>query len=171
LTVYRLFRPHTAGTMARLDYVNTRDALLRDAHHDGTASGIGLGTIAIDPRIHDNNVSANCDERFPCAVLTDPRFCERRSYSYKPLVGNDIRLIRLSPVSSEPLKVEADLIHVSFATAQELGYVALSYTWGSMEATETILLDEKCFKVRPNVHVILRQLRTCGHIHVWVSSH
>jgi hypothetical protein len=171
LTVYRLFRPHTTGTMARLDYINTRDVLLRDANYNGTASGIRLGTIAIDPRIHDNDVSTNCDGCLPSAVLTDPHFCERRSYSYKPLVGKDIRLIRLNPVSSEPLKVEADLLHVSFATAQELGYVALSYTWGSMEATETILLDEKCFKVRPNVHDILRQLRTCGHIHVWVSSH
>jgi hypothetical protein len=99
-----------------------------------------------------------------------PEVCMYESYAYMPLFEKDIRLIRLRPSLDETSKIEVDLIHIPLDSARVLGYIALSYTWGSMNTFATILVDGKLLKVGPNVQRILIRLRCLGLEYIWVRT-
>lgn len=82
-------------------------------------------------------------------------------YRYDPLdLGRPaIRLVRLLPgVSSDPITCE--LCQALLNQEDEIiPYEALSYTWGSAEASKQIIVNGKKLKVTKNLHQALQQLR------------
>jgi Heterokaryon incompatibility protein (HET) len=93
---------------------------------------------------------------------------DQESFNYTPLMEKDMRLLVLQQASDDPTRIQANLIHKPLSAAQTLNYVALSYTWGLLEASVPITIDGKLFKVRPNVYRILQDLRRLKYVHVWV---
>jgi len=93
-------------------------------------------------------------------------------YTYKPLRGNEIRLIRFaassdSPLhgirryfrfatSSDPSLISFTLEHVNLDS--DPTYFALSYVWGDATKLKSILLDGKRFKVTDNLFDALLQI-------------
>jgi hypothetical protein len=94
----------------------------------------------------------------------------REEHAYEPLAAKDIRLIRLRPSEDGIAIVEAELVHLPLAVAQDSNYVALSYCWGSFEPSVQIKLDDQPFWVRPNVSKYLKRFRTLGLTLIWVSG-
>jgi hypothetical protein len=81
-------------------------------------------------------------------------------YVYRPLVGNEIRLIHLEPPSrnsSAPELVDCTLIHRNLDHNPE--YIALSYAWGDPTITVPILLDGFRFQATTNLAAALPILR------------
>jgi len=79
------------------------------------------------------------------------------AYEYKPLVGNEIRLIHLTPPSqdfSTSDLVEFTLLYRNLDEKPE--YNALSYAWGDPKMTEPILLDGVVFQVTTNLAAALQ---------------
>lgn len=95
---------------------------------------------------------------------------DRNKHDYKPLAAKCIRLIRLRPSEDEMAILEAELVHLSLAAAQDSGFIALSYCWGSCEPSVQVILDDRPFWVRPNVGEYLRRLRTLNLGLIWVSD-
>jgi hypothetical protein len=79
-------------------------------------------------------------------------------FQYDPLNPklDSIRLLELEPVDNQQM-LSCRLIHVPFRDTPV--YEALSYTWGSPELTNTILLNETPFAIRQNLHDALLGLR------------
>jgi hypothetical protein len=96
------------------------------------------------------------------------RVCVYEFYAYIPLVDMDIRLIRLRASLDETSMIEVDLMHVPLESAGELGYTALSYTWGSIDTSATILVVGKRFEVGSNVQSAL--IRLCRLEYIWVRT-
>lgn len=80
---------------------------------------------------------------------------------------NDIRVIHIHP----PSPGSEDTMRCHFERTSLLDpceYFALSYTWGSnVNATETILIDNRPFSITPNLLAALHRLRERG---AWVPS-
>ncbi len=68
------------------------------------------------------------------------------SYSGRPLGPNELRLLKVDAHDSSLLRVK--ILTVKRNTEP---YIAVSYTWGDQDATETIYLDGQRFRVRPNL--------------------
>lgn len=80
-----------------------------------------------------------------------------KTYKYKPLAENEIRLIqfrRTSQCSSISTLVECKLYHRSLDSTVE--YNALSYAWGDATVTELIALDGINFHVTKNLAAALK---------------
>lgn len=90
-------------------------------------------------------------------------------YDYAPLVGEDIRLLQILPSQNEESPIQANMLHVALQSATRTSFTALSYTWGSQNATDTIIVDQMELKIRSNLAAILRRMRGIGHHLVWVS--
>ena len=104
----------------------------------------------------------------PNAIMPAAHGCTQKLYTYTPLMGKEIRLLCLRSPLNETKQIQADLVHVSISAAQAHNYVALSYTWGSWEASVLITIDDKPFKIRPNVCRILQTLHRLGYRYIWV---
>lgn len=79
------------------------------------------------------------------------------SYKYKPLAGNEIRLVqfvRTSQRSSTSALVECKLCNTPLDSIIE--YHALSYVWGDPKITELIILDGVDFHVTTNLAAALK---------------
>ncbi|KAI9148813.1 Heterokaryon incompatibility protein [Paramyrothecium foliicola] len=79
------------------------------------------------------------------------------NYSYRPLSPSDaseIRIVKLYPGKFED-DIRCELMHVSM-TSEDASYIALSYTWGSPDLTEPILLDGEQFTVTQNLESFFR---------------
>ncbi|KAH6880736.1 heterokaryon incompatibility protein-domain-containing protein [Thelonectria olida] len=92
-------------------------------------------------------------------------------YTYEQSIGSShLRLLRPTLVSQQ--RIAFDLIHVSRAAAPP--YTAVSYTWGNDEPSETIQLDGRAFRVRPNLWSCLYYLSLAsGHArwsYLWVDA-
>jgi hypothetical protein len=92
---------------------------------------------------------------------------------YRPLgtKRDEIRLLKLLPSSgndSEPIK--CSLEHAEFR--QNPSYEALSYTWGTQQQTEPIIIvDGKSVRVRENLWLALENLRQpFEHRILWVDA-
>lgn len=150
-------------------FIATSDTTARD-----------VGNAAVNPELQlklgSANVSSTMNSVTVCnnypvdTTVSAPHICAYGSYVYAPLIAKDIRLIRLHPSSNETSTIEVDLIHISLDIARGLGYIALSYTWGSMDASASILVDGKLFEVRPNVQRTLEKLRLIRHQYIWVGT-
>ncbi|KAH7322437.1 heterokaryon incompatibility protein-domain-containing protein [Stachybotrys elegans] len=92
------------------------------------------------------------------------------NYSYRPLSqsgASEIRIIKLYPGRFED-GIRCELMHVPL-TPETASYIALSYTWGSPNTTEPILLDGEPFTVTENLGSFLRHaqamaLAIAGHL-------
>ena len=95
----------------------------------------------------------------------DPPACEAIQTTaadpliYQPLdpISRQIRLLKLYP-GTEVEDVECHLEHVSLAEKPE--FTALSYVWGDLTDTRTILLHNVPFPVTKNLHAALRSIRS-----------
>ncbi|RYO96317.1 hypothetical protein DL763_003290 [Monosporascus cannonballus] len=74
---------------------------------------------------------------------------------YRPMLRDEIRLLRIQP-DSHPV-ISCELIHVPLS--QEPLFWALSYAWGSTENPETILINGGQFSVTANLHAVLAEFR------------
>jgi len=82
--------------------------------------------------------------------------CTQQKF-HEPLVGDEIRLLILEPgPSSDPIKCRLDI--VSFRTGPS--YDALSYVWGDASDTSPIVLNGNSYRVRKNLELGLRHLRS-----------
>ncbi|KIW63946.1 hypothetical protein PV04_08908 [Phialophora macrospora] len=80
----------------------------------------------------------------------------------------DFRLLELLPGTEfEPIRCRLRLARLA---AQPL-YNAVSYTWGEPPADKTILVNDLKFRVRPNLHDMLAELRhTHHHQTYWIDA-
>lgn len=74
---------------------------------------------------------------------------------YKPLMNDEIRLIRLDR-GSEPI-ISCKVVHVPLS--QDPVFWALSYTWGSLSNKEKILVNDTPFPVTLNLFEALLEIR------------
>ena len=88
------------------------------------------------------------------------------AYQYKPLLPNEIRLIRIPPRrETEILRI--DLFHSKLRKRRPNGknapdhinYTALSYTWGDALETAEIQLSGRAFTIRRNLRLALTDAR------------
>lgn len=94
---------------------------------------------------------------------------KRTVHLYSPLSQDDIRLLHIHSSEDSTTPLHASLVHIALPSAQSRTYVALSYTWGLMEANVPILLDGKTLRIRPNLARILQILRDLQVQYIWVS--
>ncbi len=76
-------------------------------------------------------------------------------FAYAPLDHRkaSIRLIRVLPTKSPEGYIECEIRH----TSVDDSYICLSYVWGDADHEYTILLDNKPFRVRSNLHDFLER--------------
>ncbi|KAH9904517.1 heterokaryon incompatibility protein-domain-containing protein [Xylariomycetidae sp. FL2044] len=83
--------------------------------------------------------------------------------------GHEIRLLKLHPADSLHAPVRCSLTHAYLD--QEPDYEAVSYVWGSLDATQDIELDGQPFKITRNLRMVLRYLRRPSTDRVlWVDA-
>jgi hypothetical protein len=54
------------------------------------------------------------------------------TYQYKELIDTEVRLLKIEHASGNSSPLKATLEHVPLLSAREMGYTALSYTWGDL---------------------------------------
>lgn len=90
-------------------------------------------------------------------------------YEYKPLPTNHNNTIRLLRVQDELVNglISCDL---RVATTEDQ-HTCLSYTWGSEEYEQEILINGESFYVRQNLWTFLRMMR-CNHtdVEIWIDA-
>ncbi|RYP87171.1 hypothetical protein DL770_004822 [Monosporascus sp. CRB-9-2] len=74
---------------------------------------------------------------------------------YEPMLGDEIRLLRIQP-DSHPV-ISCELIHLPLS--QEPLFWALSYAWGSTENPKSILVNGHQFSITANLHAALVEFR------------
>jgi hypothetical protein len=79
-------------------------------------------------------------------------------YHYEPLGPGDFRILHIRPGRKEDL-IRCCLQIQNIHTSQETEYSALSYAWGSIKRTETIILEGFSFLVTHNLHSALWHAR------------
>jgi hypothetical protein len=134
--------------------------------HDSDA-GVALADLSLQPPSTRGSADGG-----PCLAIRDLETLASdhdATYSYSPLAQSDIRLLRIHPFEERTDPLHASLEHKSILSAQSQQYVALSYTWGSMNAVVPILVDGKVLRIRPNLANILQLLRGLRTEYVWVS--
>lgn len=86
-----------------------------------------------------------------------------RSYQYAPLdrKSDTIRLLRLLPSEVDKAEIRAGLLEYDLRHSQQSrhSYEALSYVWGGMETTESVLIGDEELGITPNLHAALLRLR------------
>ncbi|OAL47413.1 HET-domain-containing protein [Pyrenochaeta sp. DS3sAY3a] len=92
-------------------------------------------------------------------------------YIYQPLTPDVdcIRLIELQPSDSEDAPLACRLVEVSFAQIPK--YFALSYMWGDMSITKSILVDGKRFEVGESLFGALKYFRNGAYsLPIWADA-
>ncbi|MCJ1434679.1 hypothetical protein MMC27_004048 [Xylographa pallens] len=89
-------------------------------------------------------------------------------FTYEPLDGNQIRLLR--PVSRPSNSLSFEIVHISLLSKP--CYAALSYTWGPPGDIHGILLNGHAFPIRQNLHDALQQIQGSKHVAqlLWVDA-
>lgn len=89
---------------------------------------------------------------------------------YRRLVGNEIRLLRATPVIDiEPGCLDFTLEHTTLSEVRNQ-YTALSYCWGGNRKSEEITIDRVKVKVTPNLYYALKDLLALGYRDFWVDA-
>lgn len=93
------------------------------------------------------------------------------AYTYdQSIPSSHLRLLR--PVSISHTRLSFDIVTVQRANASL--YTAVSYTWGTDDPTETIQLNGRAFRVRPNLwsclHYIGQAARKQRWNYLWVDA-
>lgn len=106
----------------------------------------------------------------------------KRSFSYEKLAldsgRNDIRMLAILPCRTPKSRIRCELTVIDLdddKTWPFVFYEALSYTWGSPDMTENIVINGLPFEIRANLASALRQLRVKGHgrqdtRYLWVDA-
>lgn len=110
-------------------------------------------------------------------ILAFPRI---PSYSYKPLTGpqDAIRLVLLQPAPFVSSPISCRMVESSWGSesiqngrANQKGYTALSYTWGSPLPQGRIEIDGRPFHITQNLELALRHLRAPRTVvRLWADS-
>ncbi len=90
--------------------------------------------------------------------MTTPRWDHASPYGGRRLGDDSIRLVRIQPATNDDDPLFCGLIEVAFSSRPQFG--ALSYRWGTDEASDTITLNGCPFMVRRNLHDALVFLRS-----------
>ncbi|KAK4078564.1 uncharacterized protein Triagg1_2895 [Trichoderma aggressivum f. europaeum] len=95
----------------------------------------------------------------------------RYNYNQIDLEGHAIRLLRLLPGSASD-QISCEIIQARLYPEEEvLQYEALSYTWGSAKAPETITVNGKLLAVTENLYKAFQQLRYPNQERIlWVDA-
>jgi hypothetical protein len=84
-------------------------------------------------------------------------------YQHSPLTkGPDsIRLLRLLPSEIDEAEIQVDLLEYSLQGSRRSGhsYEALSYVWGGLDTTQSILVGDEHLDITPSFHAALLRLR------------
>ncbi|KAG9252296.1 heterokaryon incompatibility protein-domain-containing protein [Emericellopsis atlantica] len=99
--------------------------------------------------------------------LTDP--VDR--YQYVPLdpVTDEIRLIVLHPSEDEQARVNLHLAHSP--AKSDVGYNAISYTWGERQPRADIVVTGQLFSVTKSLEELLRRVRRKqGELVMWIDA-
>jgi hypothetical protein len=96
-------------------------------------------------------------------------------YQYRPLPKklDSIRLLRLLPAANHEVEIRAELLEYNLDEYQgsSHSYEALSYVWGDLSGTRSILLDGIQFEVRSNLYAALLQLRDYSFPRIiWIDA-
>jgi hypothetical protein len=87
----------------------------------------------------------------------------QESYRYSSLTQTDsIRLIELQPSADKTAAVECNLIHTTLNLLQEdifYHYTALSYVWGDVQETATVVVSGQLLEVTASLDCALKHLR------------
>ena len=84
-------------------------------------------------------------------------------------VTDEIRLVQLLPAQDRSSRLEGLLAYTPMHDGTT--YYSLSYTWGSGEASEEIILNGQIFSIRKNLSNCLRAIRTNKHSCVlWIDA-
>jgi hypothetical protein len=90
----------------------------------------------------------------------------RMRYRKLRKVRNEIRLLTIINNDTSPLT--CTLEHVSLSTSPS--YKALSYSWGSQNATKPVIINGSTIAVTTNLETALRQFRSEGHGWLWIDA-
>lgn len=86
-----------------------------------------------------------------------------RKYRYSPLSKGprSIRLLRLLPYQIDKAEIRAELLEYSLQDSQRShhSYEALSYVWGGLNTTRSILIGDEELDITPNLHAALLRFR------------
>jgi hypothetical protein len=74
---------------------------------------------------------------------------------------DSIRLLRLLPSEIDEAEIRVELLEYSLQGSRRSGhsYEALSYVWGGLKTTQSILIGDEHLDVTPNLYAALLQLR------------
>jgi hypothetical protein len=101
--------------------------------------------------------------KLPRAVPPAPAASDMAPYQYSPLKKepDSIRLLRLLPSGNDEAKIQIELLEYSLPSSRRTShsYEALSYVWGGLNTTQSILIGEKHLDVTHNLHIALLRLR------------
>jgi hypothetical protein len=93
-------------------------------------------------------------------------------YRYSPLSPTSIRLLRILPSGKNPKTLRCELFEYPL---HDLGksspYDALSYCWGSVDTSKTIIVDNYSLHVTQNLYAALLHLRdhSCSRV-MWIDA-
>ena len=94
-------------------------------------------------------------------------------YPFPPLTGHDtIRLFRLHHHEAEDAPLAGELFEYFLRDSGTLHlYEALSYTWGSEDTPESVVVDGRLFAITANLHKALVRLRnhTLDRV-IWIDA-
>jgi hypothetical protein len=94
---------------------------------------------------------------------------EPNTFKYRPLVSDEIRLLKLESAWSQGSQIRGSLVHVSVKHPPR--YWALSYVWGSMKTDVPIRLDKEQFHITRNLSEALTSLRGWFlDVLIWVDA-
>jgi hypothetical protein len=91
-------------------------------------------------------------------------------YQYVPLAcnGSEIRLISLKQASTMAEQINCEILHTK---VDDVDYLALSYTWGSLPDRQNISVGGKIISCTPNLYSALQHLRRRSEdLILWVDA-
>lgn len=105
------------------------------------------------------------------SVATQPQQYELEPFTYAPLdhLRASLRLIRILETNSPEGYVQCEVRHATI----EDSYICLSYVWGDEEPGHIIVLDNKYFRIRSNLHsflVMTKRKRRLLESWLWVDA-
>jgi len=136
---------------------------------DRYAAGIHASNAGIAMPDFSVPIRTGAGERYLIEDYNSFNTGKRQPYTYSPLVQGDIRLLHVQSCENPTNPLQVSLEHIPLLSAQSRTYVALSYTWGLMNADVPILMDDGVLRIKPNLARILRILRDLQVKYVWVS--
>jgi len=94
----------------------------------------------------------------------------RGAFTYVPLVGGCIRLLKLHSDKQDSDRPFCSLEHIPLALADEQRYTALSYTWGTPDKSRTIECEGASLSINENLYEALQRLQSSNHRYLWIDQ-